>query len=51
MHVHKSLAYEATGANPFADPYGLSQTAQHFIAGQLAHARDVCHPRAVGELL
>jgi glutamine synthetase len=45
MHVHQSLAYKATGANAFADPgdsYGLSQTAQHFIAGQLAHARGMC---------
>jgi glutamine synthetase len=45
MHVHQSLVYKATGANAFADPgdsYGLSQTAQHFIAGQLAHARGMC---------
>jgi glutamine synthetase len=45
MHVHQSLVYKATGANAFADPgdpYGLSQTAQHFMAGQLAHARGMC---------
>ncbi len=45
MHVHQSLVYKATGVNAFADPgdpYGLSQTAQHFIAGQLAHARGMC---------
>jgi glutamine synthetase len=45
MHVHQSLVYKATGANAFADPgdqYGLSETAQHFIAGQLAHARGMC---------
>lgn len=45
MHVHQSLLYKVTGANAFADPgdpYGLSQTAQHFIAGQLAHARGMC---------
>ncbi len=42
MHVHQSLAYLETGANAFADAqneYGLSDTARHFIAGQLAHAR------------
>jgi len=45
MHVHQSLVYKASGVNAFADPgdpYGLSQTAQHFIAGQLAHARGMC---------
>lgn len=45
MHVHQSLVYKATGANAFADPgdpYGLSKIAQHFIAGQLAHARGMC---------
>jgi glutamine synthetase len=45
MHVHQSLVYKATGINAFADPgdpYGLSNTAQHFIAGQLAHARGMC---------
>lgn len=45
MHVHQSLAYKANGRNAFADPgdpYGLSKIAQHFIAGQLAHARGMC---------
>lgn len=45
MHVHQSLVYAQTGANAFADPgdpYGLSQIARHFIAGQLAHARGMC---------
>ncbi|MEO8392056.1 MAG: type I glutamate--ammonia ligase [Chloroflexota bacterium] len=45
MHVHQSLVYKASGVNAFGDPgdpYGLSQTAQHFIAGQLAHARGMC---------
>jgi glutamine synthetase len=45
MHVHQSLIYKATGVNAFADPgdaYGLSKNAQHFIAGQLAHARGMC---------
>ncbi len=45
MHVHQSLAYAATGQNAFADPgdpHGLSRTAKHFIAGQLAHARGMC---------
>jgi glutamine synthetase len=45
MHVHQSLVYKATGINAFADsgdPYGLSNIAQHFIAGQLAHARGMC---------
>ncbi len=45
MHVHQSLVYKETGVNAFADPgdpYGLSDTAKHFIAGQLAHARGMC---------
>ncbi len=45
MHVHQSLMYKANGSNAFADPgdpHGLSQTAKHFIAGQLAHARGMC---------
>jgi glutamine synthetase len=45
MHVHQSLVYKATGRNAFSDegdPYGLSQIAQQFIAGQLAHARGMC---------
>jgi glutamine synthetase len=45
MHVHQSLVDLATGANVFNDPhdaYGLSETARHFIAGLLAHARGMC---------
>jgi len=45
MHVHQSLVYKATGVNAFSDPgdpYGLSSIAQHFIAGQLTHARGMC---------
>jgi len=42
MHVHQSLSYKSNGRNAFSDPgdqHGLSKTAKHFIAGQLAHAR------------
>lgn len=45
MHVHQGLCYSATGADAFSDPgdpHGLSMTAKHFIAGQLAHARGMC---------
>jgi glutamine synthetase len=45
MHVHQSLTYKANGTNAFSDPgdsHGLSKTAKHFIAGQLAHARGMC---------
>ncbi|MGO9480858.1 MAG: type I glutamate--ammonia ligase [Candidatus Kryptoniota bacterium] len=45
MHVHQSLTYKANGSNAFSDPgdqHGLSKTAKHFIAGQLAHARGMC---------
>ncbi|GAB4439293.1 MAG: type I glutamate--ammonia ligase [Chloroflexi bacterium OHK40] len=45
MHVHQSLVDLVTGQNAFADPddpYGLSATARHFIAGLLAHARGMC---------
>jgi glutamine synthetase len=45
MHVHQSLTFAATGQNAFADPgdpHGLSETAKHFIAGQLAHAKGMC---------
>src|SRR5690606_4658120 len=41
MHIHQSLTDINTGRNCFADSgteYGLSATALHFIAGQLAHA-------------
>lgn len=45
MHVHQSLVYKATGKNAFndpGDPYNLSMIARHFVAGQLAHARNMC---------
>jgi glutamine synthetase len=45
MHVHQSLVYTQTGMNAFTDPgdpYGLSQIARYFAAGQLAHARGMC---------
>lgn len=42
MHVHQSLARVADGQNAFVDtasPFGLSDTALQFLAGQLEHAR------------
>ena len=42
MHVHQSLWERATGETAMYDAeseYGLSRTALHFIAGQLAHAK------------
>ena len=44
MHVHQSLSRPGDGANAFAgdDDYGLSDTAKHFIAGQLHHAAGMC---------
>ncbi len=42
LHTHQSLHDIKTGDNIFADidhEYGLSTTAKHFLAGQLAHAR------------
>ncbi len=42
MHCHQSLFHAGTNKNAFYDAnddYGLSETARHFIAGQLAHAR------------
>lgn len=42
MHTHQSLWKD--GRNAFADPqdeYGLSGVAKKFIAGQLAHAREI----------
>ena len=41
LHVHQSLL-TLQGVNAFSDPegdYGLSEVAQHFIAGQLHHAK------------
>ena len=45
MHIHQSLARSGTGENAFSDPsapYGLSEIARQFIAGQLVHARGMC---------
>jgi glutamine synthetase len=45
MHVHQSLVRLDTGENAFADgqdEYGLSRLAREFVAGQLAHARNMC---------
>lgn len=42
MHVHQSVVAARGGGDLFADavrPYGLSEMARHFIAGQLAHAK------------
>ncbi|MBI3942417.1 MAG: glutamine synthetase [Chloroflexi bacterium] len=42
MHTHQSFSDAQTGKNLFydgTDPYGLSQLARQFIAGQLLHAR------------
>ncbi len=42
MHVHQSLWHHGEDRTAMWDPeneYGLSETALHFIAGQLAHAR------------
>jgi glutamine synthetase len=45
LHFHQRLIDRHTGANAFvdpADPYQLSPTARHFMAGQLAHAAGLC---------
>jgi glutamine synthetase len=45
MHIHQCMSYAATGRDAFldpGDPHGLSKTARHFIAGQLAHAKGMC---------
>jgi len=42
MHTHQSLFYKKNGKNAFFDPkdkYNLTDTAYHFIGGQLKHAR------------
>jgi len=42
MHTHQSFWDVKKGRNAFADPkdeYGLSETARHYIAGILEHAR------------
>ena len=44
MHTHLSL-FTQDGKNAFydaTDPIGLSKTAKRFIAGQLAHACEIC---------
>jgi glutamine synthetase len=44
MHVHQSLFHTATGRNAFFDPqdrYHLSETAYHFIGGQLTYIREI----------
>ncbi|MGL6211409.1 MAG: glutamine synthetase family protein [Paracoccaceae bacterium] len=41
-HIHQSL-WTADGRAAFADPkgtYGMSETMRHYMAGQLAHARE-----------
>ena len=43
-HFHHSLQDRGTGVNAFYDeraPDGLSQTARHWIGGQIAHARAI----------
>lgn len=45
MHTHQSLFDIKTSKNVFydsSDPYRLSKLAYHFIAGQLAYAREIC---------
>ena len=44
MHVHQSLTRASDGANLFsgANDYGLTELAEHFIAGQLHHAAGMC---------
>ena len=45
MHTHQSMHDLKTGENVFADgecEYGLSKTAEYFLAGQLEHARAMC---------
>lgn len=45
MHTHQSLHDRQSGVNVFAaaqSEYGLSDTARHFLAGQLEHAPAMC---------
>jgi glutamine synthetase len=45
MHTHQSLHDGSTDENVFLEAgheYGLSETAQYFLAGQLYHARAMC---------
>lgn len=43
LHIHQRLVHASTGRNVFADAdhaeFGLSETALHFIAGLLEHAK------------
>jgi glutamine synthetase len=45
-HIHQSL-WDTAGAVPlFADPsrdHGMSALMQHYLAGQIAHAGDICY--------
>jgi glutamine synthetase len=43
MHVHQSLFRDGTNAFYDADgDYNLSDTARHYVAGLLVHAREIC---------
>lgn len=42
MHVHQSLWKGNENAFAGSGTYGLSETAIHFAAGQLEHAREIC---------
>ena len=45
-HVHLSLQDMASGENVFHDarsPHGMSDLMRHFMAGQLAHAREITY--------
>jgi len=45
MHIPLSLLHADTGKNAFTDArneYGISETARHFLAGLLYHARGMC---------
>ncbi len=45
MHTHMSLGEATSGDNAFyneEDPYGLSETAYHFIGGLIEHIKSVC---------
>lgn len=45
MHTHQTLHDLESGRNEFVDlskPYGLSDIARYFLAGQLEHARAMC---------
>ena len=45
-HIHLSLRDTASGGNAFVDadgPHGMSDLMRHFMAGQLAHAREITY--------